>query len=399
MPELIIIMPMLRKILLFTLTLAAILAFAGRFAFAQTSTQASFYFTQGSDCAAQPATSIAVSQQPFTLNLCLNTNASGIQYPINGFNIEMNYGSALTLTSVSEQQDADKFEGTTAYGPPQSIDNTAHSFHYSRVTTVPRDSLPGGTLFLATLNFTPVSGNSSGVISVSKSIVISPQGALTSNSPSLSYGQSNIQGHTYISFNLSLKDVYSPNNPLRTTLPVTVCLYGPKNGQYPSAATINADLSSSNPCEAADIKTTGSIIYKSVDGSGNAVFGSPNTYFDLGSSIATDSSYMVALKPAEYLAYVTTNPVSIIYGQTPQGATNVIPPGAKPLTAGDINGDNKIDILDYNALNTCEYESINPQPIDPNGSCASADIDGNGLVDGIDFNIWDRGFLSSSSGQ
>lgn len=388
-------MTKLKKGLLFFLALAAIFVSTNHRVLAQTApTQASFFLTQGADCSPQPVTELTIVQapQPFTLNLCLNTNAS----PVNGFDLTINYGSSLTLTSVSEQSDGNKFEGSTAYGPPGSIDNTNHTFRYAKVTTNSQDSLPQGTLFLATLTFTPSSPVTTGTIEASNPVVISPSSTPTtsvSNFKSVSYGPPTVQGDTYVSFALPLQDVYNPNNPLTTILPAIVCLYNPNT----DIVSIKNDFSS-NPCATSSFKANGNIVYKNADANGNAVFGSPGTYFDLGSTI-TSGSYIIAIKPAGYLAYITTNPVTITAGTTPQGTTNVIPTPANPLIAGDINGDNIINILDYEELETCGFMDVNPQPLDSNSPpiCQTADLNHDGVVDGIDFNIWDRGLSTSTN--
>ncbi len=74
------------------------------------------------------------------------------------------------------------------------------------------------------------------------------------------------------------------------------------------------------------------------------------------------------------------------------------------LTAGDINGDNTLNVLDYNVLYDCGYGKINPKPmIDPGSAfkspaCQShaqkelADLTDNGTVDNKDYNLFIREF-------
>ena len=55
------------------------------------------------------------------------------------------------------------------------------------------------------------------------------------------------------------------------------------------------------------------------------------------------------------------------------------------LVSGDINGDNVLDILDYNDLLSCFGSKFPTCQFNP-----SADLNDDGVVDGIDYNIWLR---------
>ncbi len=63
------------------------------------------------------------------------------------------------------------------------------------------------------------------------------------------------------------------------------------------------------------------------------------------------------------------------------------------LIPGDINGDNKIDISDYNIILNCFVNDDGTTPQECGNDKLNADLDDNGIVDGVDYNI----FISSLS--
>lgn len=62
------------------------------------------------------------------------------------------------------------------------------------------------------------------------------------------------------------------------------------------------------------------------------------------------------------------------------------------LVAGDLNGDNKLDISDYNILSGCFGKA-------GSGDCALADMDDTGTVDAFDYNLWLREFNLKQQGD
>ena len=78
------------------------------------------------------------------------------------------------------------------------------------------------------------------------------------------------------------------------------------------------------------------------------------------------------------------------------------------LVAGDTNGDNSLDVLDYNALLDCGYGALNSLPITNNTgeynsfNCKNheprinIDIDDNGFVNAFDYNLFVREFSVQS---
>ncbi len=75
-----------------------------------------------------------------------------------------------------------------------------------------------------------------------------------------------------------------------------------------------------------------------------------------------------------------------------QGVSNTAPD--TPLTAGDINQDNLVNITDYNLMMQC-FSDFSP----PKGPCppsleVAADLDDDGSVNGTDYNEMLRIFSS-----
>lgn len=127
-----------------------------------------------------------------------------------------------------------------------------------------------------------------------------------------------------------------------------------------------------------------------------------------------DSHYVFndPLPEGDYIVKVKTEP----YLRKLMPGFMTIQPGRKnvmdttELIAGDINGDNAINILDYNILYDCGYGAIDPLPIVNNKSafhnkrCKShdnknnADLNDNGIINAPDYNLFLRE-LSAGLGQ
>ena len=125
----------------------------------------------------------------------------------------------------------------------------------------------------------------------------------------------------------------------------------------------------------------------------NLVIDDPNSAFPTG-------SFFIKIKLNKYLAKLIPGPTLI----TTATANKL--PATSPIV-GDISGDNRIDIVDYNALVGCFGEKaqskscINksePQPGD-SGTDYNADLNDDGFVDGIDYNIFLKSLNLGVSGD
>ncbi len=190
--------------------------------------------------------------------------------------------------------------------------------------------------------------------------------------------------------------------PLATTLNFTVFLHGIGNsGDNANPNTFSlSNHSPLHPERPATIEvydsnnqlvksTTGTLTYSSNAGNFTA-----NT-ISLGTAFTT-GDYNIKIKTDRYLKKLVPGIVHITAGQS-----NLVP--TVTLVAGDINGDNNLNILDYNTLLDCGYGAFTPLPMtDPNSlynsaSCqshqpyvANADLNDDGTVDYTDFNLFVR---------
>ena len=115
---------------------------------------------------------------------------------------------------------------------------------------------------------------------------------------------------------------------------------------------------------------------------------------DVGPNFPT-GSYNIKLKSDRYLRRLLPGIQTITNLQD-----NTIAQTA--LVAGDANGDNVLNVLDYNAYLDCGYGAINPLPmVDPTAPfntsvcqvhtpVANVDVDDNGIVNSADYNLFLR---------
>lgn len=128
------------------------------------------------------------------------------------------------------------------------------------------------------------------------------------------------------------------------------------------------------------LNKTGELLFSSESGSFKGSV-------DMGTQLKS-GSYTIKIKADKYLRASVPGLVNIKAGQT-----NKIPSVA--LIAGDINNDNLLNILDYNALSACYGESPNAQ------NCAhasAADINRDSIISIVDFNLFLRE-LSTNAGE
>lgn len=93
-------------------------------------------------------------------------------------------------------------------------------------------------------------------------------------------------------------------------------------------------------------------------------------------------NYIVKMRTPSYLQKRVPGTIKVV-----KSTTVVIP--AVTLTAGDINNDNKIDVLDYNVLRGCYSELLPPSFCDDKRLLAS-DLSNDGSVNLLDYNLFLR---------
>ncbi len=189
--------------------------------------------------------------------------------------------------------------------------------------------------------------------------------------------------------------------PLSTVLNFTVFLHGIGNsGDNANPNTFS--LSNHNPLHPE--RNLSVEIYDKTNqfvssSSGTLVFdanaGNFSASIDMGTAFLT-GDYNIYIKSDKYLKKLIPGIQKITAGQTNTAVVTT-------LIAGDINDDNTLDILDYNALLDCGYGEITSLPMtDPNSVFNSAmcqahqpytintDLNDDGIIDATDFNLFIR---------
>ena len=215
------------------------------------------------------------------------------------------------------------------------------------------------------------------------------ENVLASTTPALiAIGGGAASSGTVLSFNLLLHGIgaagdnanptgssLSNKNPLHPTRNVDVLVYDSTNQLVASKA--------------------GTITYASASGAFTGKI-------DLGASFPS-GNYNVKIKANRYLRKLIPGIVNIVNLKE-----NAIPQTF--MVAGDVNDDNILNVLDYNALLDCGYGEIEPLPMTDAGSifkqtqCQvhtpvdNVDVDDNGIVNSPDYNIFLRE-LSVQSGD
>lgn len=164
-----------------------------------------------------------------------------------------------------------------------------------------------------------------------------------------------------------------------------------------------SDLSNKNPLHPqrnlqVEVFDTNNQLVASVSGPLSLNFDDKNGFFtgklDLGPGFR-EGNYNLKVKTDRYLKKRVPGIQLIKRGQE-----NQVPQTA--LVAGDVNGDNNLNVLDYNAFLDCGYGEIEPLAmLDPNSKfnrtvCQAhkpaelVDIDDNGVINSSDYNLFLR---------
>jgi hypothetical protein len=185
-----------------------------------------------------------------------------------------------------------------------------------------------------------------------------------------------------------------PNN---TILNMSVFMHG-IGSSGDNANPNNATLSNKNP-----LHPTRAVTVQIYDlnnqlratGNGNVIFDSATGNFkgtlSLGQSIIASGSYSIKVQSPTHLRRLVGGGIqNLTIGQT-----NIIE--AVSLTAGDVNSDNKIDILDYNTMIGC-YSDLSPAISCTSGNKLLSDLNDDGAVNQVDYNLFLRE-ISVQNGQ
>jgi len=278
------------------------------------------YFTKAGTTT--PVSSLTVASSPVSLDLYIDAGTNDI----NGFDIVTKVTGPLTYEKLSEATDATKFN-TTVFNEITDVNKT---LRFSKVSSDTK-ALITGKLFLATVSLTgSAAGN--GTIDFSKLIITSSsstQGLPAKGTP-INYSISFIEGTKFaLTLTLSGIGVDIPGSP------------GNKTPAHP-AKEIKVEVYNNTNQLIAD--KTGTVTYASDSGKFKGTI-------DMGNSFAS-GNYNVKVTAPKYLRKL----IPAIQNIT-AGTTNTISEGT--LIVGDINGDNLLNILDYNLYASCFNEKAN----------------------------------------
>lgn len=187
-------------------------------------------------------------------------------------------------------------------------------------------------------------------------------------------------GQTAVSFTLLLHGIGSAgDNPNPTDSDLSN-----KNPRHPQR---NITMSIYDANDQLVTTTTGILYYDGATGDFKG-------QVDLGTNFSS-GTYTIKIKSDRYLRRLIPGVQTITKSQN-----NTI--AVAQLVAGDTNGDNTLNILDYSALLDCGYGEINPLPITNSSSqfaqqvcqthspAINIDIDDNGILNSFDYNLFLR---------
>lgn len=106
-------------------------------------------------------------------------------------------------------------------------------------------------------------------------------------------------------------------------------------------------------------------------------------------TVVPSGSYTIKVKLDQSLRKAASN------SAVTAGGTNTVPELA--LISGDINNDNKLDILDYNILASCFGGKINSEEC--GGKKVDADLNDDAQIDGVDYNLFVTGIKTAKQGD
>lgn len=190
---------------------------------------------------------------------------------------------------------------------------------------------------------------------------------------------------TSVTASPSISSSPSPSGAQMTTVLLTVCPHGLGN----CGDNVNSSGGNTNP-----LHTQRAIRVSVLDANNQLVLTSSQAVSYNQASQNFQGSFQLTIPPGQYLFQAEmngflSNKLPVILTITP-GISVTLP--TISLVTGDINGDNQLDILDYNILIGCFGEKITTSScaMPPTTQSPGADINDDGVVDGVDYNLFLR---------
>ncbi|HVF69232.1 MAG TPA: dockerin type I domain-containing protein [Xanthomonadales bacterium] len=185
----------------------------------------------------------------------------------------------------------------------------------------------------------------------------------------------------------------SPPIPVSSTLSLTVFLHGIGKGGDAANPTSGGNPNPLHPQRQITVEIFNQqnqlVLTKNGTINFNDIAGNFRGTLDTGIPLAT-GFYTVKLKTTQFLNSLAPGVQTITQGATTQVSTIT-------MIAGDVNQDNKMNILDYNLLMGCYSDILPPVSCSP-ASQDLTDINDDGFVNQFDYNLFLRE-LTSQSGQ
>jgi hypothetical protein len=180
---------------------------------------------------------------------------------------------------------------------------------------------------------------------------------------------------------------------------VTLLLHGVGSaGDNPNpGGTSMSNKTPLHPQRNLDVQITDNNNQVVANASGNIIYGSNGAFvgtIDLGPSFPS-GYYNIRITTDRYLRKLVSGVQKI-----KNLANNSIP--ATEMVAGDVNGDNILNVLDYNAFLDCGYGDVTPLPMQDSNSTfnklvckahtpvINVDLDDNGIINSPDYNLFLR---------
>ncbi len=344
--------------------------------------QTAFFFSTGTGCSNPVTTTSFPPRAIYTLSLCLNTNNTGVSI-VNGFDVTIAKGSGITFTGIS-----DGVDGTKLTSPYFNKMNSDGSIRFGRIDNT-GVTISGTALDLGKITLTTATSGT-GNISMTNAQVVSP----TSPTTELSVAK------PILPYTIAVTNTPTPvpSTPTSTAIsPQGPCYpLGDANVdgkvdvvdallilRFVAALSITGTFNQQN----ADVDRDGKITSVDALKIERYVAGLDTTFSGCGINPPTPTP---TTRPTA--TPIPTVPPTLTPTPTPRPTSTPTPtPTTAPINTADINRDGVVDLLDFN-LWLRAFQKIDNPPYTANNKPYYPDVISDAIIDLLDFNAWLRAF-------
>ena len=337
--------------------------------------QTAFFFSTGTGCTT-PITSTSLPPgATSTLNLCLNTNYTGVSI-INGFDVTVAKGTGVTFTGIS-----DAVDGVKLTSPYFNKVNSDGSIRFGRIDNT-GITISGTALNLGKITLTTATSGT-GNISMTNAQVISPTSPTTELSvakPNLIYAIAVTVTPTPTSTGISTQGPCYPLGDANVdgkVDAVDALLILRFVAVLPITGTFNQ--------QNADVDRDGKITSVDALKIERYVAGLDTTFSGCGINPPT----VTPTKVPTPTPILTLTPIPTL----PPGVTPTPTPTNISVNTADINRDGIVDLIDFN-LWLRAFQEVDIPPYTAGGKAYYPDVNSDSTVDLLDFNLWLSAFKS-----